>query len=108
MPNLYQAMGAGVIATSLYYVAASIVFPSDDTDLDAHYFAYKRKILGLVVAVNLPIMAYQIAYWPLTVYVVSGAWLFLVGMASAVRTKPANYAALGSLIALYVYMYVDR
>lgn len=108
MPNLFQAMGAGVIATSLYYVAASIVFPSDDTDLDTHYFGYKRKVLGLVVAVNLPIMAYQIARWPLIIYLWSGAWLFLVGVAFAVRSKRANYAALGSLIVLYVYMYVTR
>ena len=108
MPNLYQAMGAGVIATSLYYVAASIVFPSDDTDLDAHYFAYKRKILGIIVAVNLPIMAYQIPYWILTTYVVSGLWLFLVGIAFAVRNRPANYITLGILVALYIYMYIDR
>jgi hypothetical protein len=108
MPNLHQAMGAGVVATGLYYVAASLVFPSANVDLDEHYFRYKRKILALVVVVNLPIMAYQIRHWPLTIYVVSGAWLFLVGIAFVVRTKFANYAALGGLIALYVYMYVGR
>ena len=108
MPNLYQAMGAGVIATSFYYVAASIVFPGDDTDLDTHYFAYKRKVLGLVVLVNLPVMAYQIPYWILTTYVVSGAWLVLVGIAFAFRSKLINYAGLWGLIALYIYMYVGR
>jgi hypothetical protein len=108
MPNLHQVMGAGVIATGFYYVAASLVFPNDDTVLDHHYFAYNRKVLALVVAVNLPVMAYQIRYWPFIIYLVSGAWLFLMGTAYVVRSKPANYVALGSLIALYVYMYIGR
>lgn len=108
MPNLYQAMGAGVIATGFYYVAASLVFPNDDTDLDQHYFAYNRRVLALVVAVNLPVMAYQIRYWPLIIYLVSGAWLLLMGTAYVARSKLANYLALGSLIALYVYMYIGR
>lgn len=108
MPNLFQAMGAGVIATSFYYVAASLVFPSDDTELDEHYFRSKRKILALIVAVNLPIMAYQIRHWPLIIYLVSGAWLLLVGIAFVARTKFANYAVLGCLIAFYVYMYIGR
>lgn len=108
MPNLHQAMAVGVVATGFYYVAASLVFPSDDTDLDKHYFAYQRKILALVVAVNLPVMAYQIRYWPFIIYLVSGTWLLLIGVASVVRSKPANYAALGSLILLYIYMYAGR
>lgn len=108
MPNLYQTMAAGVIATGFYYVAASLVFPSDDTDLDQHYFAHNRKILALIIAVNVPIMVYQIRYWPLIIYFISGAWLFLMGAAIVARTKSANYAALGSLIALYIYMYVGR
>ena len=108
MPNLYQAMAAGVIATGFYYVAASLVCPSEDTDLDTHYFAYKRKILALVVAVNLPVMAYQIQYWPLTIYLVSGAWLSLMGAAFVARSKLTNYAALFGLIALYAYMYLGR
>ena len=108
MPNLYQAMAAGVIATGFYYVAASLVFPIDDTDLDAHYFAYKRRILALLVCVNLPIMAYQISYWPLVIYLISGGWLALMGTAFLARGKLANYASLISLLALYAYMYIGR
>jgi hypothetical protein len=108
MPQMYLAMGAGVIVASFYYVAASLIFPADDTDLNEHYFRHKRKILALVVAVNLPVMAYQIRHWPLVIYVVSGLWLLLAAMVIAARGKSVNYAALGSLLALYVYMYVGR
>jgi hypothetical protein len=108
MPQLYQAMAVGVIATGIYYVAAGLVFPSEDADLDAHYFAYKRRIIALVVAVNLPIMAYQIRYWSFVIYLVSGTWLFLMGVAFLARSKAVNYAALLSLIALYAYMFIDR
>lgn len=108
MPQMYLAMGSGVIVTSIYYVAASMVFPSNDVDLDVHYFRYKRKILALIVAVNLPVIGYQLPHWPPIVYLITGLWFFLVAVTYVARNKPLNYASLGALIALYVYMYVNR
>jgi hypothetical protein len=45
----------GLVVSSLYYLAASIVFPAelgDRTDLDAHYVQHRRQVLGAVVLCN--------------------------------------------------------
>jgi len=42
-------------ASAIYYLAASYVFPDrakDGSDLDDHYFAVRRLVLGAVLAIN--------------------------------------------------------
>jgi len=47
MPSLYQSLSIGMLLCSVYYVAAGMVFPPDDTtELNRHYFAYRRASSG--------------------------------------------------------------
>lgn len=101
MPDLFKALAGGVLITSLYYVAASLVFPAEDTDLNDHYFHYKRSVLALVVVCNLLVFASQPANWRPDAFAINGAWLILMGVAMFVRGVRTNYAALGALLVMY-------
>jgi hypothetical protein len=108
MPSLFQALGAGMIMTSLYYAAASLVFPSDPgSDLDAHFFRHKKLIVGLIILCNLMIFAGLFSSWTgLTVYVVNGIWLALAGALMVARGKTLSHLLLTSLLGFYVYVFV--
>jgi hypothetical protein len=46
----------GLVVASLYYLAASVIFPADvreHEDFDAHYFQHRRQVLGAIVLCNL-------------------------------------------------------
>jgi hypothetical protein len=48
---LWPSLLLGVVLASVYYLAAALIFPDDlrsHPDLDAHYWATKRKVIGLV------------------------------------------------------------
>src|SRR3954449_3991752 len=58
LPPVMLTLGAAVLFTSAYYVAASLVFPEDPAahpDLDAHYWRHKRQVMGLVFLVSLAV-----------------------------------------------------
>jgi hypothetical protein len=55
IPASYQVLICGLFATSLYYIAASWVFPQLDYgpfDLDAYYLRHKSLVFGLMLASN--------------------------------------------------------
>jgi len=55
IPANYQVLIFGLFATSLYYIAASWVFPQSpgrDLDLDEYYLKHKAVIFSLVLTVN--------------------------------------------------------
>jgi len=101
MPDLFKALAGGVLITSLYYVAASLVFPAEDADLNEHYFRYKRTVLALVVVCNLLVFASQPTNWVGDALAVNGTWLALMGVAIFVRGVRTNYAALAALLIMY-------
>jgi hypothetical protein len=105
MPGFYRALSLGVLVTGVYYVAAGMVFPAADGDLDRHYFAYKRKVLGLVLLCNAPLFVYQLPQWSWETAGFNGGWLLLMLLAIAVRGVRANYVALTALILLYLWMF---
>jgi hypothetical protein len=47
---LWPSLLGGVVLASLYYLAAALIFPDlrDRPDPDAHYWATKRQVIGLV------------------------------------------------------------
>lgn len=52
LTTLWPSLLAGVFLASLYYLAAALIFPDDlgsRSDLDAHYWATKRPVIGLVL-----------------------------------------------------------
>lgn len=108
-------------AASLYYLAASVVFPRDfgqEPDLDAVYMRHRRLVLigiavaGLVMFELLPALtpadrAARIAFWR----DLSQSWQPLVFFAciaaiSLTRNKPANIALLLLLLVVNVASYV--
>jgi hypothetical protein len=55
-PPRFIALLYGLAVMGLYYFAASLVFPTrpeDYPNLDQHFFRYRRKIIGAVIACNL-------------------------------------------------------
>ncbi len=55
LPSVWQCLGVGLVITSLYYLAASQVFPEHlpaHEELDPHYWEVKRFVVGLVFACN--------------------------------------------------------
>ena len=52
LTTLWPSLLVGVLLASLYYLAAELIFPDDlsgHPDLDAHYWATKRPVIGLVL-----------------------------------------------------------
>jgi hypothetical protein len=55
LPSVWQCLGVGVVITSVYYLAASQVFPEHlaaHEELDTHYWKVRRPVAGLVLACN--------------------------------------------------------
>jgi hypothetical protein len=55
LPSVWQSLGPGLVITSVYYLAASQVFPEHiaaHTELDSHYWKVRRFVIGLVLACN--------------------------------------------------------
>jgi len=48
LPSIWPVLGVGMLVTSVYYVAASLVFPAGkNPDFYAHYWRRKRQFVGL-------------------------------------------------------------
>ena len=99
----------GLIVASLYYLAASVVFPADvreHENFDAHYFEHRRQVLGAVVLCNLVgegwnqvRLASQLP-WHVWAEIVLYFALLAVGIAT--RSKRLSIAVLVLLIGLYL------
>lgn len=109
IPATPASLLLALIVTSLYYLAASWVFPhepAEGTDYDAHFQENKRSILLLVVLCNLiahgvrtaliDTRALQVGWGMLATYFV------LLLVAAFVRSRKVALGALGLLILLYV------
>lgn len=106
----YGVLVIGLLISGLYYVAASIIFPSEmgeRADFDAHYMAHRRQVFGAVLTCNIILFAIVAAFrWhdmPARVYVENLVYLAAAGTALASNSKKANIAALAALIAMYGY-----
>ena len=95
--------------TSLYYLAATLVFPDADhqKDFDAHYWANKRIVLGVVFSLN---MLFSVVDWlneriflgsPFDL-VLSGAFAVILALAWLSRAKRTNLILLSLTIAIYL------
>lgn len=63
----YPAIFIGLAVALAYYLAAALVFPrqlSEWSDLDEHYTAHKKHVLGGVLFANLVVTGIAIAYRP--------------------------------------------
>lgn len=112
IPASYQVLIFSLFVTSLYYVAASWVFPQTEgrgADLDSYYFQHKSIVFSLVFASN--IATYLGRGWAIGSLGMPGATTYdyillalyyllqLVGI--VVRGKRANLGVLAALLLVY-------
>ena len=59
LTTLWPSLLVGVVLASVYFLAAALIFPNDidnQPDPDAHYWATKRKVIGLVLFCDLAVL----------------------------------------------------
>jgi hypothetical protein len=105
----YPAIFIGLAVALAYYLAAALVFPrqlSEWSDLDDHYAAHKRHVLGGVLFANTVVMAVAIAYRPeIFAQLGSAQDILFYGPLTALlftRSKLVDAALLVALILFYL------
>ena len=111
MPSVWPSLGVGLVLTSVYYLAASLVFPDEpenEPDLDAYYWRNKRIVIGLILACNLAAFGISLALgrnWSSTVIAINALYtlgMFVALLAPGPRT---SIIALLFLIAIQVWSF---
>jgi hypothetical protein len=106
----YGMLLIGLVMCSLYYIAASIIFPGefgDRDDFDEHYMEHRRQVLGAILICDLmqigPIAIIRYAEVPARFWFENALQFgaLLTGIFS--RSKRVNIALLAVLIAIYAY-----
>jgi hypothetical protein len=111
MPGVWASIGGGLVLTSTYYIAASLVFPEDfdkESDLDDYYWRYNRIVIGLVLAVNLAAFAISLTLgriWSPAATAINVLYIGGMLVAFFVRGPRANIAALLFLIGILVWSF---
>jgi hypothetical protein len=109
IPRPFPALGVGVLITGTYYLAASLVFPSSECrDHDEHYFAYKAKVLGLVILCNLMVFVVHWILgmrWSVAIWALNGVWLALAAITALVKGRRANIVMLSLLLIDYLWIF---
>jgi hypothetical protein len=112
IPARYGILVLGLLASGLYYFAASMVFPEtprDSADLDAHFYARRRAVLIVVglsnglVLVALALVGAAEATHPMML-AIHGVYYLMILLAAGPRIPWLNGLALAALIALYAYV----
>ncbi|HET7576293.1 MAG TPA: hypothetical protein VFK19_06985 [Sphingomicrobium sp.] len=112
----YGILLIGVVVSGLYYLAASLVFPSEfgegrqlllGADFDAHYMEHRRQVLGAILACNVitttPVIIIRAAEVAPRAWI---EWIIYYGALVALiamRGKKASIAVLLVLIAGYAF-----
>ena len=121
-PLSYAILVIALLISSLYYIAASVVFPRDfsaEPDFDQVYFRHRRLVIGILVGTG--VMAFELLPW-LSIEGRAARWAFWSDPAQAwlpltffaaasgifiSRRKTLNIACLGMLIAPYLYGFLN-
>lgn len=106
----YGILLIGLAICSLYYLAASIVFPSefgDRADFDEHYIEHRWQVMGAVLICDFitiaPVFIIRAGDVPSRVWVENVVQFSAMVTCIAWRNKRANIAALAVLISIYAY-----
>jgi hypothetical protein len=103
---LWPSLLLGVVLASVYYLAAALIFPNDlesHSDLDAHYWATKRQVIGLVffcdaaVLLLVQLLGRTPSGW---VIALNAVYFSTMIAAFFVRGRTANLALLSALISI--------
>ena len=112
----YGILLIGLVVSGLYYLAASLVFPSEfgeghrelsGADFDAHYVQHRRQVMGAIFicdAIEMaPVLILRASEMPARVWIENVLQFSAILTCIATRNKRANIAALAVLIAIYLY-----
>lgn len=106
----YGVLFIGLVVSSLYYLAASIVFPAefgDRDDFDAHYMQHRRQVLGAVAICNLIGQGWAnvmlASKLPAVVLAMLGLYYVLLIVGIVTSSKRLSIAVLAILIGLYLF-----
>ena len=106
----YGILTVGLLVSGLYYLAASIVFPSefgDRADFDEHYMEHHRQVLGAILICNLitniPIIVMRWEEAPPRLYVEWAIYFGALVTGIATRSKKLSIGLLALLIAQYLF-----
>ena len=112
----YGILLIGLLVSGLYYLAASLVFPSEfgegreqlsGADFDAHYVQHRRQVMGAIFICDLiemaPVLILRASEIPGRVWFENALQFSAILTCILTRNKRANIAALAVLIAIYLY-----
>jgi hypothetical protein len=106
----YDILLIGLVICSLYYVAASIIFPAefgDRADFDEHYMQHRWQVLGAILICDIitigPILILRAAEVPTRVWIENALQYGAMLTGILTRNKRANIVALAVLILIYLY-----
>lgn len=111
LPSIWPVLGLGVLVTSAYYAAASLVFPDrpeDVADLDDFYWKHKRTVILLVTACELAAMAANLGLgriWSPASAVLNVGYIAACIATAFVSGRSANVLGLSALLAIAVWMF---
>ncbi len=106
LTSLWPSLLIGVILSSVYYLAAAMIFPDDVKDypdLDAHYWAIKRRVIGLILFCDVAVMLLTelLGRSPSAWVIGFDAVYFTTVLATFfARGRRTNMALLGALVVL--------
>jgi hypothetical protein len=106
----YGILLIGLVMSGLYYLAASLVFPSefgDRADFDAHYLQHRWQVVGAIMICDIieiaPVLILRASEIPARVWVENALQFSALLTCIVSRNKRANLAALAILIGVYLY-----
>ena len=106
----YGILVIGLLVSGLYYLAASLVFPSEfgeRADFDAHYGQHRRQVMGAIFICDIiemgPVLILRASEIPARVWFENALQFSAILTCIATRNKRANVAALAVLIGIYLY-----
>lgn len=111
LPVGYDTMTIGLFLCSLFYFAASMIFPDDARawpDVDEWFWMHRRQVLGCILAANLPWMLEPFVIEKLSASelvvntLVGSSQLMLLLLAMFARRKWMVVAALAALVAIHL------
>lgn len=108
LPSIWPTLGLGVLLSSIYYGAASLVFPAraeDWANLDDYFMRMKPAVSGLMLLCFVIVVVAEIAtgrvFDQITI-IEDIVYVLLLLFTAVVRWKPANIMALAGLIGVVV------
>jgi hypothetical protein len=106
----YGYLLIGLFVSALYYLAASVIFPSefgDRADFDAHYLQHSRQVFGAIAVCDLiqmaPVLIIRFSEIPGRVWVENALQFSALATCIVWRNKRAHIVALALLIGIYLY-----